>query len=199
MTCKVCRDTRRAERDAEAERRRSERTKRRTERAEQLRAEAERRHVRNAEKRPRRAADSAKHREAALKAGLSLNAWASRRSKHGVDVDTWWADVFAKQGGKCYLCDDPLDISTSGAIHIDHDHSCCPSGQSCARCRRGLAHKACNTLIGLAGDDPDRLERITHNLRKWALQAALGEIVSMGGLCEMGESHARTVDAVHQR
>lgn len=35
---------------------------------------------------------------------------------------------------------------------------------SCAYCRRGLACGQCNTLIGMAGDDAERLVRIARNL-----------------------------------
>ena len=36
----------------------------------------------------------------------------------------------------------------------------------CPSCRRGLAHIRCNTLLGMAGDDPARLRRIAANLAK---------------------------------
>jgi hypothetical protein len=47
---------------------------------------------------------------------------------------------------------------------IDHYHGCCPPKRSCDLCRRGLACSKCNSLIGLAGDDPDRLRRIADAL-----------------------------------
>lgn len=75
------------------------------------------------------------------------------------------------QGGRCYLCGDAL---TYDAAVIDHDHACCAdvtkSGRkrttSCARCRRGLACGRCNTLIGMAGDDPEKLRRIAGSLTR---------------------------------
>ena len=38
--------------------------------------------------------------------------------------------------------------------------------RSCPQCRRGLAHNVCNSLIGMAGDDPKRLRRIAANLER---------------------------------
>jgi Recombination endonuclease VII len=72
-----------------------------------------------------------------------------------------WAAMWDAQDGKCYLCREDL---IPGKTHVDHDHSCCPKNQSCAACRRGLAHGNCNAAIGLAGDDPDRLRRMADNL-----------------------------------
>jgi hypothetical protein len=65
------------------------------------------------------------------------------------------------QDGCCYLCGDPL---TFDAAVIDHDHDCCPPPKTCPTCRRGLACLACNSIIGLARDDPARLLRIAANL-----------------------------------
>ena len=72
--------------------------------------------------------------------------------------------MWAQDKGCCYLCGDALRDGTR-QVHIDHDHTHCPQGYSCAVCRRGLACHSCNLLIGLAKDDPDRLERIAANLR----------------------------------
>ncbi|MDQ2875362.1 MAG: endonuclease VII domain-containing protein [Actinomycetota bacterium] len=79
----------------------------------------------------------------------------------------WWsyhrmrpADMAALlegQRGRCYLCGDDLPL---GEAFIEHDHRCCPKGRSCRFCRRGLSCKKCNSVIGLAYDDPARLRRI---------------------------------------
>ena len=84
--------------------------------------------------------------------------------KHGCDWDELIAELWHKQDGKCYLCEAPLDLDEYRGVQLDHDHSCCPLGRSCANCRRGLACQPCNKLIGLARDDPDRLRRIAGNL-----------------------------------
>ena len=86
------------------------------------------------------------------------------RNAHGMTPENWGA-LWQSQGGCCYLCGDPLDVLLPRFIHIDHDHSCCPDHKSCTRCRRGLACHSCNVLIGLAGDDPERLLRIAAALR----------------------------------
>jgi hypothetical protein len=87
--------------------------------------------------------------------------------KHGgIDWRTLFQSFWDAQDGKCYLCGDPLTPEVTRAVHLDHDHSCCRLGRSCAKCRRGLACRACNALIGHAKDDPDRLRRIADNLER---------------------------------
>lgn len=82
---------------------------------------------------------------------------------HGMTPDDFDALVTA-QGGRCYLCEEPLQLAVRMKVNIDHDWRCCPSGKSCASCRRGLACKRCNLLIGKAVDDPVLLRRIADNL-----------------------------------
>jgi DNA repair exonuclease SbcCD ATPase subunit len=89
---------------------------------------------------------------------------ALRLNRHGLRWEDWLAMRDA-QDGRCYLCNRPLPEDSS-KVYIDHDHRCCPRGFSCRSCRRGLTHIACNTLIGLADDDPARLRQIAANLAK---------------------------------
>ena len=86
-----------------------------------------------------------------------------RYKRHGCDWNDEFARLWQAQDGKCYLCEGPLGPDQADC-HVDHDHSCCPSGRSCEKCRRGLAHPLCNWIVGYAGDDPDRLRRIADNL-----------------------------------
>lgn len=86
---------------------------------------------------------------------------------HGMRPDAWLA-AWEAQGGLCYLCGDQL---VTASTHVDHDHACCPPRRSCPLCRRGLACGKCNQLIGLAGDDPGRLERIAAAFRPAKLAA----------------------------
>jgi hypothetical protein len=91
-----------------------------------------------------------------------------RRRMHGPFVDEWSAAAWQRQEGRCYLCGDPMDIDKAV---IDHDHDCCPKNSSCSNCRRGLAHYACNFLVGEAKDSPERLRKIADNLEKAKLEA----------------------------
>lgn len=82
-----------------------------------------------------------------------------------------WTAIFTAQGGRCYLCRDPLEVQENGLkrgenVHIEHDHRCCPTKRSCARCRRGLSCPRCNLLIGRVADDPALLRLIADNLEK---------------------------------
>lgn len=71
-------------------------------------------------------------------------------SKHRMTIEMYH-DLLESQGGACAIC---KGISTSNkSFAIDHDHSCCPSGRSCHRCRRGLLCESCNRGIGLLQDD----------------------------------------------
>ena len=84
------------------------------------------------------------------------------RRIHGMFPEDW-ETMLAAQDGCCYLCGDPLPDDPA-KIAIDHDHRCCGPRRSCPACRRGLTHRACNQLIGLAAEDPARLHRIADKL-----------------------------------
>lgn len=95
---------------------------------------------------------------------LSGRAW-----RHGIRVGTL-KDIYARQGGQCYLCKVPLSADLAGAA-VDHDHSCCEAPPGCGKCVRGIACPRCNILIGLAKDDPGLLRRIADNF-----EAAVAEM-----------------------
>lgn len=80
-----------------------------------------------------------------------------------------WAALWDAQAGRCYLCGNLLTRQTAV---IDHDHACCPPDHSCRFCRRGLCCSNCNAAIGLAGDDPDQMERMAASLRAAKLAVA---------------------------
>jgi len=94
-----------------------------------------------------------------------------RRAAHGTPLGPLFDAMWEAQDGKCYLCGDTLQRDVKRAIHLDHDHSCCGPERTCEKCRRGLACKECNLVIGWAKDDPDRLRRIADNLEVAAAAA----------------------------
>lgn len=108
--------------------------------------------------RERRRARYARDRDKILARARPQRLW----NDHGLRPEQWCA-LYDAQGGLCYLCGNEM---TDDAV-IDHDHSCCPPNRSCQTCRRGLAHPGCNSAIGFAKDDPDRLRNMAD-----ALQAA---------------------------
>lgn len=91
-------------------------------------------------------------------------AWANAlRIRHGITPDDW-NRMWREQEGCCYLCREPLDPHKPKTVHIDHDHRHCPPKQSCAVCRRGLAHSTCNRILARAADDPAWFRRFADNL-----------------------------------
>ena len=126
------------------------------------------------EARKRRNAASRRHRErhrAEISAQRKRDSdpeklWAaSIWSTHRMRPDDWQR-MWDEQHGRCCYCERPLP-EDKFHVHIDHDHSCtCGPKKTCAECRRGLACRACNAVVGFAGDDPERLKLITANLER---------------------------------
>lgn len=85
--------------------------------------------------------------------------------KHSLTL-VQWAELWDMQAGLCYLCGSPMsrELTAKDGAVIDHDHSCCGPHKSCRFCRRGLACRLCNLVIGCAHDDPSRLRLIADNL-----------------------------------
>lgn len=76
---------------------------------------------------------------------------AKRLKKYGHTPETWEAAI-KSQSNLCLVCKRPLGPRVpkgeeSGMAPVqDHDHS---SGKN-----RGIVHRKCNAILGLAGDDP---------------------------------------------
>lgn len=79
------------------------------------------------------------------------------RAQHGLTLAEY-EEMLAAQDGRCAICGTDQPGGKHGKrFHIDHDHSCCPKGKTCEKCRRGLLCANCNVGLGALGDDPDRL------------------------------------------
>jgi hypothetical protein len=94
---------------------------------------------------------------------------------HGMDYRQYDM-MMEEQDHRCYLCGRILPDNPKHR-HLDHDHNCCPPGDSCPMCRRGITDAACNQIIGLADYDPERLHRIADNFA--AAQRRLAEEASL--------------------
>jgi len=90
---------------------------------------------------------------------------AERRRLYGMDADEF-ERLLASQCGLCAICGKPpLGQANGGArpghepsLHVDHCHT---NGHV-----RGLLCSNCNTMLGLAGDDPAILDRAAEYLRR---------------------------------
>lgn len=51
-------------------------------------------------------------------------------------------------------------------IHVDHDHTCCPSKQTCGACVRGFLCQPCNMALGSVRDNPDTLQSLINYLQR---------------------------------
>lgn len=76
------------------------------------------------------------------------------RRRYGLTVEQHRA-LLESQGGRCAICQEAEPVEATW--HVDHDHSCCPGGDTCGNCIRGLLCPPCNRGIGSLSDDPVRL------------------------------------------
>lgn len=80
---------------------------------------------------------------------------AARLRIYGLTEETF-NQMKAAQNEKCAICKEALGNDTKN-IHVDHDHSCCPSSKNtCGKCVRGLLCQTCNTFIGHIEKSPVR-------------------------------------------
>lgn len=78
------------------------------------------------------------------------------------------AELINGKDGICPIC--RVVVIATGrntGWHIDHDHTCCPSGGSCGKCVRDAVCARCNMLLGNADDSPETLRRAADYLEKW--------------------------------
>jgi hypothetical protein len=82
------------------------------------------------------------------------------RKKYGITVDEYDA-LLASQDGRCAICrtDQPGGPTPESAFHVDHSHD---DGRV-----RGLLCRACNTALGLLGEDPGRIRTLLAYIERW--------------------------------
>jgi|FreactTroBogLake_1042271.scaffolds.fasta_scaffold28528_2 hypothetical protein len=82
-----------------------------------------------------------------------------RRLKYKVP-DGWYEEQLAKQGGGCAICgrnETGMDSWNKKLkrLSIDHNHKCCPGGNSCGKCVRGILCSKCNPALAMVEEVPD--------------------------------------------
>jgi hypothetical protein len=82
----------------------------------------------------------------------------ARYKNHGITAEMAHA-LLDKQGGRCPVCTDQIDLADTYQTAIDHDHACCPGRLSCGKCVRAILCRSCNILVGLIEIRPERVTR----------------------------------------
>lgn len=83
-----------------------------------------------------------------------------RKSRYGLEKGDF-ASLLEKQKNLCLVCEEPFDEEHTPTA-VDHDHE--------TKKVRGLLHRKCNSMLGLAKDDPNILERAAKYLRDFSVQ-----------------------------
>jgi len=64
----------------------------------------------------------------------------------------------------------PMACELCGAegrnLVIDHDHECCPGGNACGKCFRGMLCRPCNVALGMFREDTALLRRAAEYIEK---------------------------------
>lgn len=66
-------------------------------------------------------------------------------------------NILLVQDYKCCICQTVFEKSKD--THLDHDHNCCPTQNSCGKCIRGALCGHCNKGLGLFRENADNLLR----------------------------------------
>lgn len=68
------------------------------------------------------------------------------KTRYGITVEQYQYLV-EQQHGVCAICGNPPSGQNKRLV-VDHDHSCCPTRETCGRCLRGLLCSPCNLKLG---------------------------------------------------
>lgn len=90
-----------------------------------------------------------------------------RKNRRGLTEDAFLT-LLAAQDGRCANPGCETILVEGKALHLDHDHACCPGAKSCGKCIRGLLCNRCNLGVGLFYNDPDRLRGMAQYLENYA-------------------------------
>lgn len=81
--------------------------------------------------------------------------------------------MFAEQGFVCKSCKADNPGKGQENWSIDHDHACCPQRKGCCgKCIRGIICNGCNSAIGYAQDDAERLRAMADYLDHYAMTSS---------------------------
>lgn len=93
--------------------------------------------------------------------------WVSKGQlyRHNISLDAF-LDLLKRQRYSCAACKAKFQKTGDRYYrpYIDHDHSCCPSGdsRSCGRCIRGLLCHMCNLALGHVYNSSHRLRQLAN-------------------------------------
>jgi hypothetical protein len=73
--------------------------------------------------------------------------------------------ILKTQNNSCSICGFSFFGEKKSTVHVDHDHSCCEKVPTCGKCNRGLICGNCNTMLGMAKDNAEVLEKAANYLR----------------------------------
>lgn len=84
--------------------------------------------------------------------------------KYGISIEVY-NEMLEEQGGVCAICQSPESATTRGTVRalcVDHDHA--------TGAVRALLCNSCNSALGQAGDDPERLRAMAEYIELYANQ-----------------------------
>lgn len=90
--------------------------------------------------------------------------------KFGISEEAYEV-LLDSQGGCCYICQSDSPGERYSTFAVDHDHSCCPTQDTCGTCVRGLLCWKCNTALGQLQDSIPALQRAIEYLNRPATMA----------------------------